>query len=42
MSGTILPDLISAVEIPENGTLSRVLYKDDYLRLVVFAFDRGQ
>ncbi len=42
MSGTILPDLIGAVEIPENGTLSRVLYKDDHLRLVVFAFDRDQ
>lgn len=42
MSGTILPDLIGAVQVPENGTLSRVLYKDEHLRLVVFAFDQGQ
>ena len=30
------------VDIPENGTLSRVLYKDAQLRLVVFGFDTGQ
>lgn len=42
MPGTVLHDLTAEVEIPENGTLSRVLYKDDHIRLVVFAFDRGQ
>ncbi len=42
MSGTILHDLRAAVEIPEDGTISRVLYKDDNIRLVVFGFDRGQ
>ena len=41
-SGTVLPDLTAAVAIPENGTLSRVLYKDEHIRLVVFAFDSGQ
>lgn len=41
-TGTILADLTAAVEIPVNGTLSRVLYKDDHVRLVVFAFDKGQ
>ena len=41
-SGTVIRDLAAEVEIPENGTLSRVLYKDDHIRLVVFAFDRGQ
>ncbi len=40
--GTVLRDLTAEVEIPENGTLSRVLFKDDHIRLVVFAFDRGQ
>jgi quercetin dioxygenase-like cupin family protein len=35
-------DLAAEVEIPENGTLSRVLYSDDRVRLVVFAFDTGQ
>ncbi len=39
---TIFADLATEVEIPQNGTLSRVLYKDDQLRLVVFAFDAGQ
>lgn len=41
-SGTVISDMLSAVEIPKDGTLSRVLYKDDHIRLVVFAFDRGQ
>lgn len=35
-------DLAAEVEVPENGTLSRVLYSDDRIRLVVFAFDTGQ
>ena len=41
-AGTILADLTAEVEIPVNGTLSRVLYKDDHVRLVAFAFDTGQ
>jgi quercetin dioxygenase-like cupin family protein len=41
-SATYLPDLVGAVEIPTNGTLSRVLYRDESIRLVVFAFDIGQ
>ena len=40
--GTILADLTAEVDIPVNGTLSRVLYKDDHVRLVAFAFDTGQ
>ena len=40
--GTIITDVTAEVDIPENGTLSRVLYKDDNLRLVAFAFDRDQ
>jgi quercetin dioxygenase-like cupin family protein len=40
--GTVLRDLTAEVEIPENGTLSRVLYRDEHIRLVVFAFDQGQ
>ena len=42
MSGTVFADLTAEVEIPDNGTLSRVLYKDEHIRVVVFAFDRGQ
>lgn len=41
-SATYLPDVVSAVEIPDNGTLSRVLYRDGSIRLVAFAFDAGQ
>ena len=35
-------DVASEVEIPPEGTLSRVLYRDEQLRVVVFAFDEGQ
>ena len=39
---TVFRDLAAEVEIPPEGTLSRVLYKDDQIRVVVFAFDTGQ
>jgi quercetin dioxygenase-like cupin family protein len=39
---TFIPDVSSEMEIPEQGTLSRVLYRDDRLRVVGFAFDVGQ
>ena len=39
---TRLPNLAAEVEIPENGTLSRVIYKDETIRVMVFAFDEGQ
>lgn len=38
----VIPDLEAEVSIPQNGTLSRVLYQDDRVRLVLFAFDEGQ
>jgi quercetin dioxygenase-like cupin family protein len=41
-TATVLTDIASEVEIPPDGTLSRVLYQDERLRLVVFAFDGGQ
>lgn len=41
-NATFFTDIAAEVEIPPNGTLSRVLYKDERLRLVVFAFDAGQ
>ena len=41
-AATVFSNLTSEVEVPENGTLSRVLYKDDRLRVVLFAFDAGQ
>ena len=39
---TVFTDIATKVEIPQDGTLSRVLYQDERLRLVVFAFDAGQ
>lgn len=39
---TYIADLAGEVEIPENGTLSRVVYKDGRVRLVAFGFDTGQ
>jgi quercetin dioxygenase-like cupin family protein len=39
---TVINDLVAEVEIPKDGTLSRVLYKDDNVRLVLFAFDTDQ
>ncbi|MFO7293624.1 MAG: cupin domain-containing protein [Actinomycetes bacterium] len=41
-SPRVFPDLLTEVEVPENGTLSRVLHQDDRIRLVLFAFDTGQ
>jgi quercetin dioxygenase-like cupin family protein len=41
-AATVFTDLAGEVEIPQDGTLSRVLHQDDRLRLVVFAFDSGQ
>ncbi|MDH5371865.1 MAG: cupin domain-containing protein [Acidimicrobiia bacterium] len=39
---TVIANLVSEVDIPKDGTLSRVLFKDDNLRLVLFAFDTDQ
>lgn len=39
---TIFNDIAGEIEIPPDGTLSRVLYQDDQVRVVVFAFDAGQ
>jgi quercetin dioxygenase-like cupin family protein len=39
---TSIPDLLGEVDIPRDGTLSRVVHKNDRIRLVVFAFDTDQ
>ena len=36
------PDLIAEVEIPKQGILSRTLYSDDQVKLVLFGFSEGQ
>ena len=41
-SFTVISHLLDDIEIPQDGTLSRVLFKSDGLRVVAFAFDEGQ
>ena len=41
-SFTVLANLLDEVEIPENGTLSRVVFNAAGLRVVLFAFDTGE
>lgn len=41
-TSTYLPDLLAELPIPEDGTLSKTLYRSDGLRLVGFAFATGQ
>ena len=38
----LLTDLAQQVEIPRDGILSRTLYQDDYVKVVLFGFDKGQ
>lgn len=42
MDHMFIEDVAAAVEIPEAGTLSRVLAKHGSVRLVAFAFDRDE
>ncbi|MCL1593448.1 MAG: cupin domain-containing protein [Actinomycetia bacterium] len=35
-------DITASLEIPVDGTLSKVIYSDDQIRVVGFAFDAGQ
>jgi quercetin dioxygenase-like cupin family protein len=38
----VVQDLLKEVEIPQNGTLSRTLYRDDNVKIVLFGFAGGQ
>ncbi len=42
MTYQLIPDLVSEVQIPENGILSRTLYSDDHVKVLVFGFAEGQ
>jgi quercetin dioxygenase-like cupin family protein len=37
-----LADLPQRVEIPPDGVLSRTLYQDEHVKVVLFGFDAGQ
>lgn len=39
---TVVRNILKEIAIPDEGTLSQVLYRDDLIRVVVFAFDEGQ
>ena len=39
---TFFADLAAEVQIPADGILSRTLYNDDRLKVVLFAFAEGQ
>ncbi|GGY09728.1 cupin domain-containing protein [Streptomyces anandii] len=42
MPATVIHDLAAELPVSEDGTLSHVLYRDDRLRVVGFAFDEGE
>ena len=39
---TLIPNLEAEVQIPENGILSRTLYDDGHVKVVIFGFAPGQ
>jgi len=39
---TMLSDLATQVETPADGTLSRTVYQDERLKVVLFGFSAGQ
>jgi quercetin dioxygenase-like cupin family protein len=39
---TFFADLAAEAPVPENGILSRTLFNDDHLKVLVFAFAPGQ
>jgi quercetin dioxygenase-like cupin family protein len=38
----VIENVITAVEIPKDGTLSRTLHRDDRVKVVLFGFAGGQ
>lgn len=39
---TYIADLVKEVDIPADGILSRTLYSDENVKVMVFGFDAGQ
>ncbi len=42
MDYTFIANLASEVQVPANGILSRTLYNDERLKVVLFGFSEGQ
>jgi quercetin dioxygenase-like cupin family protein len=38
----VIESLVQSIEIPNDGTLSRTLHRDDHVKIVLFAFAGGQ
>ncbi|XZE34959.1 cupin domain-containing protein [Pirellulaceae bacterium SH501] len=41
-TSTAFADLASEVEVQPGGTLSKTVYQDEFLKIIVFAFDTDQ
>ncbi len=39
---SVIDSLMSAIEIPKDGTLSRTLHRDERVKVVLFGFSAGQ
>ena len=39
---SVVEDLLKEIEIPRDGTLSRTIHRDDYVKIVLFGFAGGQ
>ncbi len=42
MNYMLFQDLAAEAQVPENGILSRTLYNDDHVKVLVFGFAPGQ
>ncbi len=42
MNSTIYADLAAEVEINDGATISKTLFQDDYLKVILFGFAAGQ
>jgi quercetin dioxygenase-like cupin family protein len=41
-SYTVIDNVTQAIEIPQDGTLSRTIHKDEHVKVVLFGFAAGQ
>ena len=38
----VIENVVSSIEIPKDGTLSRTIHRDDNVKIVLFGFAAGQ
>lgn len=39
---TFIANMLKEIEIPQDGTLSRTIHRDDHVKIVLFGFAGGQ